>query len=106
MGASTKSIALIFGVCGASLGVISGLIGSSAAVFTLKHIDSIVQLLSFLQGHDAFNAVFFGSSLPNKLSTSALQFILIITPLLSLLAGLVPAVKACRLRPSEILRSE
>jgi len=33
-------------------------------------------------------------------------FILIATPLISLIAGLVPAIKACRLRPSEILRSE
>jgi len=106
MGASTKSIAWIFGTCGVVLGIISCLIGASAAVFTLKHIDAIVHLLSFLQGHDAFNAAFFGNSLPNTLSASALQFIFLITPLLSLLAGLVPAVKACRMRPSEILRSE
>lgn len=106
MGASTQSIALIFGFCGISMGVLSGVIGACAAVFTLKHIDGIVHLLSFLQGHDAFNAVFFGDSLPNKLSPSALKFIFFLTPLLSLLAGLVPALKACRLRPSEILRSE
>lgn len=106
MGASTRSIALIFGICGISMGLISGLLGACAAVFTLKHIDSIVQLLSFIQGHDAFNAAFFGTSLPNTLSTNALQFIFIITPILSLLAGLVPAIKACRLRPSQILRSE
>lgn len=106
MGASTKSIALIFGVCGAAMGIVSGLLGAGAAVLTLKHIDAIVQLLSFIQGHDAFNAAFFGSSLPNTLSYSALNFIFMVTPLLSLLAGLVPAIKACRLRPSEILRSK
>ncbi len=106
MGASTTSIAWIFSTCGVVLGIISCLIGASAAVFTLKHIDAIVHLLSFLQGHDAFNTAFFGNSLPNTLSASALQFIFLITPLLSLLAGLVPAVKACRMRPSEILRSE
>jgi lipoprotein-releasing system permease protein len=106
MGASAKSIALIFGACGAVMGVISGLLGAGAAVLTLKHIDSIVHLLSFLQGREAFNAAFFGQSLPNTLSTGAFGFVFCITPLLSLLAGLVPAVKACRLRPSEILRSE
>jgi lipoprotein-releasing system permease protein len=65
-----------------------------------------VQILSFIQGRDAFNTAFFGTSLPDELSHHAVLFILIATPLLSLLAGLVPAIKACRLRPSAILRSE
>jgi lipoprotein-releasing system permease protein len=62
--------------------------------------------LSFIQGHEAFNTAFFGKSLPSELSYDAVLFILITTPLLSLLAGLVPAIKACRLQPSAILRSE
>ena len=106
MGASRKSIALIFGTCGIAMGVLSSLIGTTAAVLTLHHIDSLVQLLSFIQGQDAFNTVFFGKSLPNELSHSALFFILVATPLLSLIAGFIPALQACRLSPSEILRSE
>lgn len=106
MGASRLSIAAIFGSCGIAMGILSSLIGTAAALFTLHHIDAIVQLLSYFQGREAFNATFFGKSLPSELSGNALTFILIATPLLSLLAGLVPAIKACRLRPSEILRSE
>ena len=106
MGASRFSIAAIFGACGVGLGILSSIIGTAAALFTLHHIDSIVQMLSFIQGHDAFNTVFFGKSLPDQLSHNAVLFILITTPLLSLLAGLVPAIKACRLRPSAILRAE
>lgn len=106
MGASTKSIAAIFGLCGIVMGVISSLIGIGAAYLTLHNIDGVVSLLSLLQGHDAFNAAFYGASLPNQLSGNALTFILIATPVISLLAGLVPAIKACRLRPSAILRSE
>jgi lipoprotein-releasing system permease protein len=106
MGASRLSIATIFGTCGISLGIISSIIGSLGALLTLHHIDSIVQILSFIQGRDAFNTAFFGTSLPDELSHHAVLFILIATPLLSLLAGLVPAIKACRLRPSAILRSE
>lgn len=106
MGASRLSIAAIFGTCGAAMGILSSIIGTVGALFTLKHIDSVVQLLSFIQGHDAFNSAFFGKSLPGVLSSNAVTFILIITPLISLLAGLVPAIKACRLRPSEILRAE
>lgn len=106
MGAGNWSIAAIFGTCGIAMGVISSIIGTVAALFTLQHIDSIVGLLSMVQGHEAFNTSFFGKSLPGELSSNAVTFILIATPLLSLLAGLVPAIKACRLRPSAILRSE
>lgn len=106
MGASRFSIAAIFGTCGVAMGILSSILGTAAALYTLQHIDSIVQLLSYMQGHDAFNSTFFGKSLPNELSNNAVTFILITTPIISLLAGLVPAIKACRLRPSEILRSE
>ncbi len=106
MGASSKSIAMIFGTCGVTMGILSSLIGTVAALFTLQHIDTIVHLLSLIQGHDAFNATFFGNGLPNQLSHRAVVFVLMATPALSLCAGLVPAIKACRLRPSAILRSE
>lgn len=106
MGASPRSIALIFGGCGATMGILSSFIGIGAALLTLHNLDGLVHFLSFLQGHDAFNTAFYGASLPNHLSHEALYFVLIATPLISLLAGLVPAIKACRLRPSEILRSE
>jgi lipoprotein-releasing system permease protein len=106
MGASRYSIALIFGACGMAMGILSSFAGIGVALLTLHNIDAIVSLLSTLQGHDAFNAVFFGNALPNALSQGALKFVLITTPLLSLLAGLVPAIKACRLCPTATLRSE
>jgi lipoprotein-releasing system permease protein len=106
LGASRRSIAMIFGSLGACLGIFSSFIGVGAAMLTLKNIDKLVQFLSFLQGHEAFNAVFYGSSLPSALSFQALLFVLAITPVLSLAAGLIPAWKACRLSPSAILRSE
>lgn len=106
MGASFKSIALIFGFCGAFVGALSCVLGSCLAIFTLHHLDSLVALLSALQGHNAFNPAFFGNTLPNELSKQALAFVLIVTPILSLLAGLIPAIKASRIRSSSVLRSE
>ncbi len=106
MGASSRSIAFIFGTCGAAMGIISSVIGTCAALYTMHHIDSLVNILSAIQGHDAFNAAFYGKSLPSHLSEHAVIFVLVATPLISLCAGLVPAIKACRLRPSAILRSE
>jgi len=106
MGASRLSIAAIFGLCGVLMGLLSSLVGTLAALFTLHHIDGVVSILSFLQGHEAFQAAFYGSSLPNTLSQSACLFVLIATPLISLCAGLVPAIKACISKPSMLLRGE
>lgn len=106
MGASFKSIALIFGFCGITMGLLSCLLGGALALFTLKHLDVLVRFLSALQGHAAFNPAFFGQTLPNQLSYEALLFVCIATPILSLSAGLIPALKASRIRPSSVLRSE
>lgn len=106
MGATPRSIAAIFGFCGIAMGAISCLIGSSLAILTLKNLDVITSFLSSIQGRAAFNPAFFGKSLPNQLSYEALLFVLIATPILSLAAGLIPAIKASRLRPSSILRAE
>ena len=105
MGASSLQIASIFGLCGAVLGLMGTLLGTLAAWFTLSHIDSIVHLLSVLQGQETFNAAFYGDSLPREMSASAIGFILLITPLLSLLAGLVPALRATKFHLSTLLRS-
>jgi lipoprotein-releasing system permease protein len=106
MGASFWSIAAIFGLCGVAMGALSCLCGSALALFTLRHLDHLVSFLSALQGHAAFNPAFFGQTLPNQLSLDALLFVLIATPLLSLAAGLIPALKASRIRPSSVLRTE
>lgn len=106
MGVSTKQIATIFGLCGFLTGLISSIVGVSAAIFTLHNLQSLINFLSFLQGREAFQSMFYGKELPNELSMNALAFVLGATALISLLAGIVPAVKACRLKPATILRSE
>ena len=106
MGASAYSIAVIFGLCGVMMGMIGSFFGITLAVITLKNIDLLVNLLSSLQGHNAFNPLYYGDSLPNDISFEALAFVILVTGVLSLLAGIVPAVKASLLKPSAILRSE
>ncbi len=106
MGASAKSIAAIFGLCGCLMGLIGSAIGVLAAVYTLHHLDGLIAFMGYVQGHDMFNPVFYGSSLPNELSGEALIFVVAATTFVSLIAGVVPAVKASLLKPSAILRSE
>ncbi|MDP1880548.1 MAG: FtsX-like permease family protein [Parachlamydiaceae bacterium] len=105
MGATSKNIALIFGLSGALIGVMGSFTGIIGAVITLHSLDSLIYLLSQLQGHEMFNASFYGQILPNELSMEALSFVLLATLCISLIAGIVPAIKACLLRPAQILRS-
>jgi lipoprotein-releasing system permease protein len=105
MGASSKSIALIFGISGALIGVLGSVLGIAAAILTLHYLGDLVSLLSMLQGHDMFSKNLYGQVLPHELSLEALSFVLIATVCLSLLAGIVPAIKACLLKPSHILRA-
>ena len=105
MGASSKSIAFIFGFAGAMIGIVGSAIGITAAVLTLHYLDVLVYFLSKLQGHDMFNAHVYGQILPRELSLEALSFVLLATVCLSLLAGIIPAIKACLLRPSHILKA-
>lgn len=106
MGASKKSIVSIFALCGVIIGAVSSIIGGVAAYLTLANIDTIIGFISYIQGHDLFNSMFYDSSFPSTLSKDAVIFIAIATPVISLLAGLIPAIKAARLSPSQILRSE
>lgn len=106
MGAKKRSIAGIFGLCGISLGLLSCILGISLAFFTLKNMDGVVHILSSLQGHETFHAQFFGQSLPKQLSSRALWFAGVATPLIALFSGLFPALKAARMNPCETLRSK
>jgi lipoprotein-releasing system permease protein len=106
MGATSGTIAAIFGICGIVMGTVGSFAGILAALLTLHYLDSLVGFISGFQGHDLFNPVFYGETLPNQISYEALLFVIIATALISLLAGIVPAVKASLIRPSAILRSE
>ncbi|MCI0382542.1 MAG: FtsX-like permease family protein [Chlamydiae bacterium] len=106
LGASKKSIAAIFGMCGMVIGILSSVLGTVLAMITLKNINFVVHVLSAIQGRETFNAIFFGKSLPTILSNQALYFVLIATPIIALLAGLIPAIQACRIEPSSTLKSE
>lgn len=105
MGATSSSIALIFGLAGGFIGLFSSLLGVGAALLTLDHLPLLMSWISYFQGHDLFSSAFYGETPPQELSYNALYFVLGATMLISLLAGVVPAIKACLVKPSQILRS-
>ena len=106
MGASSASIAAIFGLCGIIMGFTGSTLGIFFAIITLQNLQYLIHFLSSLQGHEMFNPTFYGELMPNEISTGALGFVIIMTILISTIAGIVPAIKACLIRPSDILRAE
>ena len=106
MGASSKSIGCIFGLCGLIMGTIGSAIGTISAIITLNNLDLLVSIITNLQGYEAFNTAFYGNKLPNTLNINALATVLTSTIFISLIAAIIPAIKATRLRPAAILRSE
>lgn len=106
MGASSLSIMAIFGLSGLTIGLIGSLLGTACALLTLQHLDSALHLIALIQGHELFNPHFYGSRLPSELSYEGLGLIWGATALLSLIAGVIPAVKASLMTPSTLLRSE
>lgn len=106
MGATSTSIAIIFGFCGMIMGTMGSVIGVTAAYFTLKNLQTIVDFIGRVQGYEMFNPVFYGNTLPNAISSEALLFVITTTAVISLLAGIVPAIKASLIKPAAILKAE
>jgi ABC-type lipoprotein release transport system permease subunit len=106
MGATSLSIASIFGICGMIMGTLGSILGMLAATYTLKNLQSLVDFIGKVQGHQMFNPLFYGDALPNEISFEALVFVIMTTAAVSILAGVVPAVKASLLKPASILRAE
>lgn len=106
MGATSQSIAAIFGICGVVMGFVGSLVGILAAIFTLRHLQTLINFISRVQGYEMFNSHFYGTTLPSELSLETLGYVILATAFISLIAGLVPAIKASLMRPSAILRAE
>ncbi len=105
MGASKKSICLIFCLCGGLIGLIAATVGSLAASITVYNLEGLINTLSFLQAHPAFSSDGFGIAKGVSIGPTALCITFAFSTLLSMLAGAIAAVKALKLSPSQILRS-
>lgn len=106
MGSNTGSIGLIFGSAGVFMGFFGSVIGITGALFTLRYLNHLVDFISRMQGFDLFSSNIYGDELPSEISFEALAFVILATVIVSLIAGCIPAAKACLMKPNEILRSE
>lgn len=106
LGATKLSIASIFGLCGFFLGAVGSLLGTFFAVLTLHNLNAILGFIGKLQGFEVLSSTFYANTLPSEVSSSALVFVMIVSAMASMIAGIVPAIQAARINTSEALRNE
>jgi lipoprotein-releasing system permease protein len=107
MGATRGMILRIFFMTGASVGLTGTAAGSALGIAFAMNIESIRQWIQSLTGADLFNAeIYFLSRLPAVLDWSEVITVVVMALVLSFLASIIPARRAARLDPVEVLRYE
>lgn len=106
LGASKKSVGLIFGLSGFLMGASGSLIGALGAYITVKNLSSLLAFLGKLQGFEVLNASFYGEMMPTDVSIYAVILVMVSTAFISTLAGIIAAIQASRQNTSEALRAD
>ena len=92
---------------GASVGVIGTALGGVLGILFALNIESIRQWIEGLTKTDLFAAeIYFLSKLPAAIDPGEVVTVILMALLLSFLASIIPARRAARLDPVEVLRYE
>lgn len=107
LGASPGSIAKIFLVQGALIGVVGTLLGVGFGMLIAYNIDVIVPFIERLAGVQFLpQQIYFISELPSNPQLSDIAAIALTSLVLSLLATLYPSWRAATLQPAQVLRHD
>jgi len=107
LGATPKSIMVIFIVQGAVIGVLGTLFGALGGIGLALNVETIVPAIEGLFGVHFMPAdVYYISEFPSELHWEDVTQITIISFIISLVATLWPAWNASRTQPAEALRYE
>lgn len=107
LGATPKTILMIFMVQGAVVGIVGTLLGLIGGIALATHVTQIVNFLQEFFHVQLFTTdVYFLDYLPSQLVASDIIHICFIALAMSLVATLYPAWRAARTQPAEALRYE
>ncbi len=107
LGARSREIAACFCAQGLFIGVVGTAAGFAFGALILHFRNDIIHAFTRLTGSEAALARFYQfANIPSDPSPLDMTIVAVLSVLISTLAGLIPAWRAARLRPSEALRSE
>lgn len=107
MGASPRSIMLIFLTQGAAIGLAGVVLGALIGLPVAFNVGAIATAVEQALGIHVFNPeIYFISSIPSVVVAGDVVAVCVLAWLLSLLAALYPARRAAQIEPAEALRYE
>lgn len=107
MGATPRQIAAAFGLQGLIIGIIGTSLGVLSGLIILHYRNNIVHLFAHVTNSEAALLRYYQfSNLPVHYSLNDFILIISLAIIVSTMAGLFPAWRASRLKPSKALRSE
>lgn len=110
LGVSRGQIALIFVLCGAGVGVVGALVGAVTGVMLAVNVNTILgaleRVMNILAGRpvELLSADFYLEEIPVVLSSGPLFAAVFLAMLLAVAAALVPARRAAKIPPDQVLR--
>ena len=104
MGASPRSVAMIFGLSGFAVGLIGTVLGTAGGLLLSENFNTIRDWLASALGIPRLYDLY--ETIPVAVQMTDLAVIWIFALVWSVMASIVPAVTAAKLRPAEALRWE
>ena len=107
LGGGPRQVAACFCAQGFFIGVLGTLLGLGLGFVALHFRNDVVLWITRVTQHEGVIRQFYQfSELPSHVSSGDITRIVVLTIIISTLAGLLPAWRAARLKPVEALRSE
>ena len=107
MGASKNLILKIFFFNGATIGFLGTFFGTILGVFFVLNINTLKNFLENFTETELFSSeIYFLSNLPAKINTNEVIYVALVSILISFISSFIPAWKASKDNPIDLIRKE
>ena len=107
LGASSGGIMSIFLSYGLALGIVGSGVGVGIGILFVHYINEIETFITWITGHKVFDErIYYFPEIPTSINASMVIWVAVGAMTIAVLASILPARRAARLRPVEALRFE